>query len=91
LLCFLSFPGADIRPKSNNNYYYQYNTLSGKKQAFFIGLLVSFSQNPVGFGKSSGKSVLKAAFSSQSKVAFPKTEVLGKPLVIEPVPKPGWF
>jgi hypothetical protein len=39
----------------------------------------SFSQNSVSFGKSSGKSVLKAAFSSQSKVAFPKTEVLGKP------------
>ncbi|MDR0598061.1 MAG: hypothetical protein LBG14_06095 [Treponema sp.] len=33
------------------------------------------------FGKSSGKSVLKAAFSSKSKVAFPKTEVLGKPQI----------
>jgi DNA-binding CsgD family transcriptional regulator len=38
----------------------------------------SFSQNPVSFGKSSGKSVLKAAFSSKSREAFPKTEVLGK-------------
>jgi hypothetical protein len=43
---------------------------------------LSFFHNPVGFGKSSGKSVLKAAFSSQFKVAFPKTEVLGKPLFI---------
>jgi hypothetical protein len=41
--------------------------------------VLSFSQNSVSFGKSSGKSVLKAAFSPQSRVAFPKTEVLGKP------------
>jgi hypothetical protein len=43
---------------------------------------MSFSQNSVSFGKSSGKSALKAAFSSKSKVAFPKTEVLGKPQMI---------
>jgi hypothetical protein len=56
-------------------------------QFFALGILhdlcyrvQSFSQNSVSFGKSSGKSVLKAAFSSQSRVAFPKTEVLGKPL-----------
>ncbi|MDR2068688.1 MAG: hypothetical protein LBP71_02335, partial [Spirochaetaceae bacterium] len=37
------------------------------------------SQNPVGFGKGFRKSGLKPAFSNKSKVAFPKTEVLGKP------------
>ena len=45
------------------------------------GSWVSLSQNSVSFGKGFGKSALKAAFSSKSKVAFPKTEVLGKPRV----------
>ncbi|MDR2375722.1 MAG: hypothetical protein LBD96_04705, partial [Treponema sp.] len=40
----------------------------------------SYSQNSVSFGNSFGKSGQKSAFSSKSKVAFPKTEVLGKPL-----------
>jgi hypothetical protein len=39
----------------------------------------SFSQNSVSFGKSFRKSGLRPAFSPTSKVAFPKTEVLGKP------------
>jgi AbrB family looped-hinge helix DNA binding protein len=39
----------------------------------------SFSQNSVGFGKSFRKSGLKPAFSYKFRVAFPKTEVLGKP------------
>jgi hypothetical protein len=40
----------------------------------------SLSQNPVGFGKGCGESGLKPAFSAKSKVTFPKTEFLGKPL-----------
>jgi hypothetical protein len=40
----------------------------------------SLSQNSVSFGKGFGKSGLNAAFSSKSEGAFPKTEVLGKPL-----------
>jgi hypothetical protein len=44
---------------------------------------LSFSQNPVGFGKSLGKSGLKPAFSDKFRVVFPKTEVLGKPLFID--------
>jgi phosphatidylglycerol:prolipoprotein diacylglycerol transferase len=43
----------------------------------------SFSQNSVSFGKSSRKSGLKPAFSYKSKVAFPTTEVLGKPHNLE--------
>ncbi|MDR2375053.1 MAG: hypothetical protein LBD96_01290, partial [Treponema sp.] len=39
----------------------------------------SHSQNSVSFGNGFGKSGQKSAFSSKSKVAFPKTEVLGKP------------
>jgi hypothetical protein len=44
----------------------------------------SHSQNSVSFGdgvdlRSNGKSGQKSAFSSKSKVAFPKPEVLGKP------------
>jgi tetratricopeptide (TPR) repeat protein len=42
---------------------------------------LSFSQNSVSFGKSFRKSDLKSAFSLKFKVAFPKTEVLGKPLL----------
>jgi hypothetical protein len=43
---------------------------------------MSFSQNPVGFEKSFRKSGLKPAFSSyKPKAAFPKNEVLGKPLM----------
>ena len=42
---------------------------------------VSLSQNSVSFGKGSRKSGLKPAFSIKFKVAFPKTEVLGKPHV----------
>jgi hypothetical protein len=45
-----------------------------------ISLDVSLFQNSVSFGKGFGKSGKKPAFSSKSKVAFPKTEVLGKPL-----------
>ncbi|MDR2069206.1 MAG: hypothetical protein LBP71_04990, partial [Spirochaetaceae bacterium] len=37
----------------------------------------SLSQNSVSFGKGFRKSGLKPAFSNKSKVAFPKTEVLG--------------
>jgi hypothetical protein len=44
---------------------------------------MSFSQNPVGFGKSLGKSGPRPAFSGKFKAAFPKTEVLGKPLIIK--------
>ena len=40
---------------------------------------MSLSQNSVSFGKGFRKSGLKPAFSIKSKVAFPKTEVLGKP------------
>jgi predicted MPP superfamily phosphohydrolase len=42
--------------------------------------LLSLFQNSVSFGKGFGKSGKKPAFSPKSKVAFPKTEVLGKPL-----------
>jgi tetratricopeptide (TPR) repeat protein len=42
----------------------------------------SMSQNSVSFGHALGKSSLKAAFSCKSKVAFPKTEVFGKPHLI---------
>jgi hypothetical protein len=42
---------------------------------------MSFAQNSVSFGKSFEKSGQKPAFSIKSKVAFPKTEVLGKPLI----------
>jgi hypothetical protein len=41
---------------------------------------VACSQNPVGFGNGFGKSGQMSAFSSKSKVAFPKAEVLGKSL-----------
>jgi hypothetical protein len=34
------------------------------------------SQNPVGFGKSFGKTGLKPAFSPKSKAIFPKTKIL---------------
>jgi hypothetical protein len=47
-----------------------------------LGSLVSISQNSVSFVKCFRKSGLKPAFSHTSKVAFPKTEVLGS-LVIE--------
>jgi hypothetical protein len=40
---------------------------------------LSFSQNPVSFGKSFRKNGQKPVFSYKSKVAFPETEVLGKP------------
>jgi hypothetical protein len=43
--------------------------------------ILSLSQNPVSFGKGYGESGLKPIFSAKSKVAFPKTEVLGKPLL----------
>jgi len=43
----------------------------------------SLSQNSVSFGKGFRKSSLKPAFSIKSKVAFPKTEVLGKPQIIK--------
>ena len=39
---------------------------------------VRFSQNSVSFGKTSGKSGQMPAFPLNSRVAFPKTEVLGK-------------
>jgi hypothetical protein len=42
---------------------------------------VRLSQNSVSFGKGYGESSLKPTFSAKSKVAFPKTEVLGKPQV----------
>jgi hypothetical protein len=42
----------------------------------------SHSQNSVSFGNGFGKSGQKSAFSSKSKLAFPKTEVLGKPHTI---------
>jgi hypothetical protein len=45
---------------------------------FFI-FYSSHSQNSVSFGNGFEKSVRKSAFPSKSKVAFPKTEVLGKP------------
>jgi TRAP-type C4-dicarboxylate transport system substrate-binding protein len=41
----------------------------------------SLLQNSVSFVKGSGKSGLRSAFSHKSKVDFPKTEVLGNPLV----------
>jgi simple sugar transport system substrate-binding protein len=44
--------------------------------------LVSHSQNSVSFGNGFGKSGQTSAFSTKSRVAFPKAEVLGKPLVI---------
>jgi multiple sugar transport system permease protein len=40
---------------------------------------MSYSQNSVSFGNGFGKSGQKSAFPSKSKVAFPKTGVLGKP------------
>ena len=40
---------------------------------------MSFFQNSVSFGKSSGKIVFKDDFSKKYKEAFPKTEVLEKP------------
>jgi hypothetical protein len=40
---------------------------------------LSLSQNLVGLGKSYGENGPKPAFSVKSKVAFSKTEVLGKP------------
>ena len=43
---------------------------------------VSLSQNSVSFVPSSWKKRLKAVFSIKSKVAVPKTEVLGQPHVI---------
>jgi hypothetical protein len=36
-------------------------------------------QNPVGFGLAPGKSGLKSAFSSQSKEAVPKSDILEQP------------
>ena len=42
---------------------------------------MSFFQNSVSFEKSSGKIVFKADFSNKSKEAFPKAEVLEKPLL----------
>jgi plasmid stabilization system protein ParE len=45
-------------------------------------LLTSISQNSVSFVKCSWKSGQKSAFPHKSKVAFPKTEVLGKPPAI---------
>jgi hypothetical protein len=55
-------------------------------------------QNPVGFETSSWKNRQKPGFSSKSKEAVPKAEVLGKPpytkdlyfVITELVPKPGW-
>jgi D-lyxose ketol-isomerase len=49
---------------------------------------LSFSQNSVSFGRSSRKSGLKPAFSNNSKVAFPKTDVLGKPQLDKKAPIP---
>jgi hypothetical protein len=43
---------------------------------------MSLSQNSVSFGKGSGKSGLRPAFSYKSKADFPKTEVLGNPPVL---------
>jgi hypothetical protein len=42
---------------------------------------MSLSQNPVAFGKGFGKNGPKPVFSSKSKVAFPKLQFLGKPLL----------
>jgi hypothetical protein len=47
-----------------------------------VSLLI-LSQNPVSLGKGYGESGPKPAFSAKFKVAFPKTEVLGKPLFSE--------
>jgi hypothetical protein len=43
--------------------------------------LLSLFQNSLGFGKGFRKTVQKTGFSHKSKVAFPKTEVLEKPLL----------
>jgi hypothetical protein len=45
--------------------------------------ITSFSQNSVSFGKSFRKNGFGAVFSYKSKVAFPKTEVLGKLLTLK--------
>ena len=42
---------------------------------------MSHFQNSVSFGNGFGKTSLTTGFSTKSKVAFPKTEVLGKPLI----------
>jgi hypothetical protein len=47
-----------------------------------IVYIMSLSQNSVSFGKGIRKSGLKPAFSIKTRVAFPKTEVLGKLLMI---------
>jgi len=51
----------------------------------FFGIfnLRSLFQNLVSFGKGFRKTVQKAGFSAKSKVAFPKTEVLEKPLIYQ--------
>jgi len=43
---------------------------------------LSLFQNSVSFGKGFRKTVLKNGFSFKSKEAFPKTEVLEKPYLI---------
>jgi hypothetical protein len=56
----------------------KYGLSSGKRDIKTAEKL-SHSQNPVGFENGIGKSGQKPSFSPKSKVAFPKTEVLGKP------------
>jgi cellobiose phosphorylase len=51
---------------------------------------MSQSQNSVSFGISFRKSGLKTAFSIKIRVAFPKTEVLGKPPIIGNISIKQW-
>jgi hypothetical protein len=52
-----------------------------------LWIKASLSQKPVGFRKGFGKNGSKPVFSSKSKVAFPKAEVLGKPQELHNFPK----
>jgi len=47
-----------------------------------IGKELSHFQNSVSFGNGFGKTSLTTGFSTKSKVAFPKTEVLEKPQLL---------
>jgi hypothetical protein len=68
--------------KGSNTLYFETGSIScGKK----YGILLRFPQNPVSAnlrfdGKPLAVSRLKAAKHAFSLAAFPKTEVLGKPL-----------
>ena len=66
---------CDSNCKKNNR------LITDEKYKELMNYVMSHFQNSVSFGNGFGKTSLTTGFSTKSKVAFPKTEVLEKPLI----------